>query len=77
MGPRLGRVEYESDDAFWNHLCTASMGPRLGRVEYRAPNSARADRRFASMGPRLGRVEYAGSPFDGGVPVNVLQWGHA
>ena len=36
MGPRLGRVEYDSGfeyDIKFN--ATASMGPRLGRVEYK------------------------------------------
>ena len=34
MGPRLGRVEYNSSEYDRLVAAIASMGPRLGRVEY-------------------------------------------
>ncbi len=36
MGPRLGRVEYQTAIGRQRYLAAASMGPRLGRVEYTA-----------------------------------------
>ncbi len=76
MGPRLGRVEYDSRVQYKVDVDRSFNGATLRTrgIPTPTPQTQWAER--ASMGPRLGRVEYFPDPWTVFL-VGWLQWGHA